>query len=188
VRCAPPTLAAACRCGCPCASACCPPVVDAAELIHQLQHRAAIDRAFAGLSPSARSRTIPIFIFNVDSELPVFVTDGSLVAGAGGGDTGGHAVLPKTAVGHSGMVIAVESNHSREYAAATACFRLRFRCACLDRWLLRRRLHSAAECRMEGWFSMQRPCSGARSAPVVEARADCNGARAGRAVASGSCR
>ena len=70
--------------------------LDAAELVHQLQHRA--EGSDVLRSPSSRTRTVPIFIFRIDSDMPVFLER-----------PGG---APTVSVGLGGMVVAAESNHT----------------------------------------------------------------------------
>jgi hypothetical protein len=72
--------------------------LDAAELVYQLQHRA--EGADVLRSPSSRTRTIPIFIFRIDSDMPVFL------------EYPGAAGTPTVSVGLGGMVLAAESNHT----------------------------------------------------------------------------
>ena len=70
--------------------------LDAAELVHQLQHRA--EGSDVLRSPNSRTRTVPIFIFRIDSDMPVFLER-----------PGG---APTVSVGLGGMVVAAESNHT----------------------------------------------------------------------------
>ncbi len=72
--------------------------LDVTELVYQLQHRA--EGADVLRSPSSRTRTIPIFIFRIDSDMPVFL------------EHPGGAGTPTVSVGLGGMVLAAESNHT----------------------------------------------------------------------------
>ena len=72
--------------------------LDVAELVYQLQHRA--EGADVLRSPSSRTRTIPIFIFRIDSDMPVFL------------EHPGSSGTPTVSVGLGGMVLAAESNHT----------------------------------------------------------------------------
>ena len=66
--------------------------LDSVQLIHQLSHRKGQE---AKRSADSQTRTIPIFIFTLDSEMPVFMDQ------------------EETATALHGMVVAVESNHPR---------------------------------------------------------------------------
>ena len=72
--------------------------LDVTELVYQLQHRA--EGADVLRSPSSRTRTIPIFIFRIDSDMPVFL------------EHPGGIGTPTVSVGLGGMVLAAESNHT----------------------------------------------------------------------------
>ena len=90
--------------------------LDVTELVYQLQHRA--EGADVLRSPSSRTRTIPIFIFRIDSDMPVFL------------EHPGGAGTPTVSVGLGGMVLAAESNHTNWQTPISCALHFVFLIAC----------------------------------------------------------